>query len=441
MDTSQFKKLHGFLQNDLWDIDETVSRPFFFVLIRVTKIFYITFKELKQLEFMTHAASLTFTSVLSLVPMLALTFALAKGFGVQDILQPLLLEQTVGKISDDIIPELIAYVNNTDVKALGSIGLLFIIITSISVLGTVENSFNKIWQVDVARTLFRKFSDYLSVLTVGPVLLVATIGLTTSLASNTVTQKLLEIGLFAGFMKLFLLSLPWFFCIGALTFLYLFLPNTKVNFFPALFAGCIAGVSWQFSQFAYIHFQIGIARFNAIYGTFATVPIFLLWIYISWIIVLIGAKICFASQRIQQIHPLSDYRKINFAFKEKISILVLLEICQTYEQQENRSTVEEIAAKFRIPVAMVQDTMKRLHRFNYILPIATSRQVTYVPAKPIEQIQLITLLEDLRLIGGADVQSRDKEFLQTIQSINSRYLSILEKEFGQETMATLLIDK
>lgn len=236
------------------------------------------------------ASALTYDTVLSLVPFLAIAFSVLKGLGVQNALEPLLLK-VAGESSREEIAQLIGYVNNTNVKSLGMVGLLMLLVTVSSLLFAVEDAFNAIWGVTETRTLQRRFSDYLSVVLVGPFLLIVAMSMTTTLQSQWLVQWLIRnTWLGEAILSLFRL-IPYLSIWIAMTFLYSYIPNTRVSFRSALLGGVVAGTIWQITQWAYFHFQVGVANYNAIYGAMAALPILLVWIYTSWLIVLYGLEV------------------------------------------------------------------------------------------------------------------------------------------------------
>lgn len=236
------------------------------------------------------ASALTFTTVLSLVPFLAIAFSVLKGLGVQNALEPLLL-RVAGESSREVVGQIIGYVNNTNVKTLGMVGLLFLLVTVVSLLSSIDDAFNAIWEVQETRPLQRRFSDYLSVVVVGPLLLMVATSMTTSLQSQWLVQWLVQHSVL-GEAVLFLFRLiPYLSVWVAMTFLFSFIPNTTVRFRSALLGGVVAGTVWQITQWGYFHFQVGVANYNAIYGALSALPIFLVWIYTSWLIVLFGVEL------------------------------------------------------------------------------------------------------------------------------------------------------
>src|SRR5512136_3196428 len=251
-------------------------------LIRALQVITLVIRDFWYDQCLLHAAALTFTTILSLVPFFALTFALLKGFGVHNKVEPLILNK-VAAGSQETVDKIITYINNTNMTSMGAIGLVALVLTVVSVLGNIEEAFNVIWGVKETRTFYRKFSDYLSVVITGPLLLLAAVSITTSLQSQWIVKWLVEKSYLGdALLSLFRLA-PYVTIWLALVFLYIFIPNTRVNFRSALFGGVLAGTIWQLAQWGYIHFQVGVAKYNAVYGTLSLLPLLMVWIYTSWL--------------------------------------------------------------------------------------------------------------------------------------------------------------
>ena len=425
--------LNVFFSRTLW---QTREENLFYakrLWFRLLKVLVMTVRSPFSREIPTHAMALSFQIIFSLIPLLALIFAVAKGFGIQEKIEPLLLQQALGgEIAQDLIPQIVEYVTNTNVAALGYTGLVFILYTAISLISCIESSFNRIWLIKKQRTIFRKFSDYFSVLLLGPILLFLSLGLSTSLSSNTITQKLLEIGLLAGAMKLFIFSLPWLTSILVLTFLFLFIPNTRVKFFPAFIGGVISGSAWHLSQVGLIHFQVGVSRYNAIYGTFASVPIFMFWVYISWIIVLTGSIIAFSCQNVSNHHPLNFDKKIQFGVAEKIAFLVLQSVCRHFENKD-RLTSEEISLELGLPRKMVQATLSNLNEIGYLIK-TVDKEKSFLPAMPVNQMKIADFFSNIKKINGRDFPIGDDEAERKINELMAEFDQAMRDRFGEKTV-------
>ncbi len=254
------------------------------------------------------ASALTFTVALSIVPILALAFSAVKGFGGSERLRPL-VEQYMGLGSSS--SQIMSYVENVNAAALGSAGGAFLLITVISTMGTVEQALNTIFNVPQSRSYLRKFSDYLSVLFTVPLLIVAALSVT-AIFSVRISQ-------FPFVTEL----LPYLFVWAGFFFLFVFFPYTKVKYVPALIGSFVTAVLFQLAQWGYVRFQVGVANYRAIYGAMATLPIFLVWIYIAWAVILFGAELTAAVQR-GDLPPTLGPMSPDFLYSATMHILVRL---------------------------------------------------------------------------------------------------------------------
>lgn len=257
--------------------------------LRVTAVSLWKFREDRCF---LRASALTYATLLSLVPLLALAFSVLKGFGVQRRLEPLVLEHLAAG-NQEIVTRILEYVDRTQVGSLGVAGLLGLLLTAVSVLGNVELSFNDIWRVRRGRNVLRKLTDYVTLLVVTPVLLLASLSLTTTLHAPALVGPLALLG---PALRMGLRALPFLSIWVAFTGAYLILPNRRVPLRAALLGGAVAGALWQTAEWGYIRFQFGMVRYNAIYGTMAQLPMLLVWLYTSWCLVLLGAELACVSE-------------------------------------------------------------------------------------------------------------------------------------------------
>ncbi|NJD07010.1 MAG: YihY/virulence factor BrkB family protein, partial [Methylococcaceae bacterium] len=255
-------------------------------------------RELTEGGLTQRAAALVYCSLLSLAPLLAVSFSLLKAFGVHNQIQPFLLEMLapLGNQAGEISSRIIGFVENVQVGVLGFVGLATLFYTVVSLLGQVEESFNHIWRIRQPRPWVRRFSDYLSVVLVGPVLLFAGVGITASMSSSALAQRLIALEPFGTAYYLAGLVLPYVLVSAAFAFGYLFIPNTKVGLKPAAIGGVAAGLGWKLSGSLFTRFVADSAEYSAIYSGFAVVLVFMIWIYLSWIIVLLGGAVAFHCQ-------------------------------------------------------------------------------------------------------------------------------------------------
>ncbi|MDO9083629.1 MAG: YihY/virulence factor BrkB family protein, partial [Humidesulfovibrio sp.] len=244
------------------------------------------------------ASALTFTTILAIVPLLAVAFSISKGFGLQnaDFFRDFLLGVSAGR--EEVVDKILQYIGNTNVKTLGWLGVGALLFTVFTTVGNVERAFNTIWAVKQDRTSWRKFTDFFSIIVICPLVVLVAASFTVALQKTDLVHAFIANPALEWLERLLLkimsLALVW---VG-FTFAYAFIPNTRVKLKAAALGGVVAGSLWQAAQWAYIHWQIGFSKYNAIYGSFAQLPLFLIWLYISWVLVLLGAEISFAAQHL-----------------------------------------------------------------------------------------------------------------------------------------------
>ncbi len=353
------QKIRTFFSSTLWEIDRDDRGGVQRGLLRLLQVMVVVIHDFRRDNCMMRASALTYTSLLSFIPLLALMFALLKGLNVQNSLQPFILDKlAVG--SADLVNAIVGYINNTHFGRLGMIGLLVLIATVIALLSNVEESFNHICGVRETRSLFRKFADYSSVILVGPILMVAAISMTTSLQSQTFVQKLLEMAHLGDLTYLLFRVAPFVVMWLAFTALYIFMPNVRIRIGAAFVGGIVGGTLWQLAQYGYVNFQVGVARYNAIYGTMAALPVFMVWIYLSWVIVLLGLEITYVCQNLRAIRRERSGHDFNLVTHELASLAMLLKICAGFETRDASLTLDRLAEELRLPLRFAQGVLDEL---------------------------------------------------------------------------------
>ncbi|MDD2898890.1 MAG: YhjD/YihY/BrkB family envelope integrity protein [Desulfuromonadaceae bacterium] len=340
-------------------------------------------------SFMNHqgplrASALTYTTVLSLVPFLAIAFSVLKGLGAQNALEPIL--QNFAGDSQDTISRIIAYVNNTNMKSMGAIGLVMLIVTVISLMGSIEEAFNAVWGVRETRSVQRRFSDYMSVIIVGPILLIAATSMTSSLQSQWMLQWLIQNTYLGDAILLLFRLLPYLSVWIAMVFLYIFIPNTRIRFASAVTGGVIAGTAWELAQWGYFHFQVGVANYNAIYGTLSALPIFLVWIYTSWLIVLFGLEIVFAHQHRSHGFFGSATYTVSSTAREELAVALLVQVNMHFQNGGIPPSSQSLADELKMPLLPLEAVFDDLERLGFLVATSGS-QPGWLPARdPSEQL-------------------------------------------------------
>ncbi len=322
---------------------------------RVTRVVLVTGWKFAADRGFLRASALTYATLLSLVPLLAIMFSVLKGLGVQRRLEPLLLEHiTAG--NTELTARILEYVNRTEVGTLGAVGLAMLVFTVISVLNNIEGSFNDIWQVRQGRSMVRKVADYLSVLVVSPLLLFLSLSLTTSLQSETVLARLDLLGPVVRHGRR---GLPFLAVWLAFAAMYTVMPNRRVPWRSALLGGVVAGSVWLVAEWAYIRFQFGVARYNAIYGAMAQLPMLLVWVYTSWCIVLFGAELAFVHQAPGRGRYLRSRHRL-WVPRADVGLNILLAVARRFERGEPAPTAGEVVDALRLDPADGERVVNRL---------------------------------------------------------------------------------
>jgi len=332
------------------------------------------------------ASALTYSTLLSLVPLLALMFAVLKGFGVQRRLEPLLLEHlAIG--NQEVVRQIIEYVDNTKIGALGVVGLVALLFTAVSVLGNIEASFNDIWQVRRGRNLLRKVADYIAMLVVGPILLLASVSLGTLLQTDGAATFLRLLG---PVQNLLLRAVPHVSIWVALTLVYLLMPHRRVPLGAALLGGVVAGSLWKVAEHLYITFQFGMARYNAIYGAMAQLPMLLVWVYVSWCLVLVGAELAFVYQLPGQGRFLRAQRGL-WVPRLEVALTVLNAVARRFELGREAPAVSEIGAEVGLHPGHADGVIARLVE-DGLLAWTQDEPPRLVPARSPDRISVDELV-------------------------------------------------
>ncbi len=434
--------LHRYLKfftTDIWEMEmATLSRLRRFA-VRLVKVVYIVVRGFLKDNCPLRASALTYATLLSLVPLLAFAFALASGFQApMDSLKNLIVEK-VALGNHEVGNRMFQFVENIKSSTLGPPALALLVFTVISVMGNIELSFNRIWGVRKSRTIWRKFSDYLSVLIVTPLLVIAGVGIGSVLRSNLVVTHLMKFSLFQAASLTAWKALPWvFICLG-FSFLYMFMPNTRVKLKAALAGGLVAGVIWQTALWGYLIFQVGFVKYTKIYGAMAQVPINLVWIYISWLIVLFGAEVAFAVQNVRTYHWEEGALSKSWAYQELVALNILDRIARAFISGLPPLSAEELAAGINVPIRLVNRLLERMLEGGLINEVV-ARTHSYQPARDLSALTVEQVISGLRNSGGPDTIPPYLKEAPLVVAIEER-LGQARKELGEDLTLEDLLGK
>ena len=366
-------------------------------LVLTLRTVYAVGRDLGEGQLTLRAMSLVYTTLLSLVPLLALSFSVLKGFGVHNQVRPALLTllAPLGEKGVEITNQVIGFVNNIKVGVLGALGLGLLIYTVITLLQKIEHAFNFVWRIKSARPLAQRFSQYLSVLMVGPLLIFSAVGVTAAFFGSSAVQVMIAIEPLGTVVELVATLLPFMFVIAAFTFIYVLMPNTRVHVGSALVGATVAGVLWQTLSWGFAAFIAASAQYTAIYAGFAIVIFSMIWLYLNWLIVLIGASIaCYHQYPALLVTPRREFRLSN-RVKEKIALLIATFIGRNYYTNAPAWSLEALAGRLGVPVMSVETVLTAIQSAGYITETADDPP-HYLPARSFETITVKELLDTLR---------------------------------------------
>ncbi len=345
------------------------------------------------------SSSLTYVTLMSMVPVLALMFAVAKGLNAHEKLMAAVQDQVSGlpESVQEFVGRIFEYVDKTNFSTLGAIGLVLLFWTVISLMGQIETAFNSVWHISTPRTLVRRFQAYISTVIFVPIFLLAATSVNGMLSSSHVTNFLKSnLGGFYWLVESALGCAGLAVLVLAFTLLYLFMPNTRVRFSAALFGGVVGGIAWYATQFAYIRFGVGVAKYNAIYGTFAVIPIFLAWLYTSWLIVIVGAICGYLFQNRTSLADPAAGRSLSFQDRLLLALAVMQEVAGAAVRGQPPWQLQSFLERTRLPGAAVRDVVAVLIRRG-LLAETVSPAGAYLAVRALNTFTPADVEEALRL--------------------------------------------
>jgi membrane protein len=397
-----------FFRIGIWEIRLKNLHPLKVLGVKYLRVILLASQGFLKDHCQKTASVLTYYSLLNIVPVVAVAFAIAKGFGLEKLIEKQILQMAdKANWQADVTNQIISFSHKLLEQAKGGliagIGVVLLFWTVISILGKIEESLNDIWEVGKSRTLVRKFSDYIAMMVFAPVLLIISSSATVLVASQVkvIVNKIELLGVFSKVIFLLLNLLPYVSIWVLLTMLYLIMPNIRIPLRSAILGGIIAGTIAQIVQWLYIKFQIGAASYGAIYGSFAALPLFLGMLQMSWMIVLFGAQIAHANEHYEtfSFHP--DYTRISVSSKKLLMLRVFHLLTKKFSLGEKPSSVSQIAHALEIPVRLVRQFLHELSDVGLVVETAKGikGEVAFQPGRTIENITVKFALDEYEKYG------------------------------------------
>jgi membrane protein len=433
-----FRELLEKLNRLLWETNLRELGKLQASLIRTLRIFYGAARDLSGGLPSLRAMSLVYTTLLSIVPLLAVSFSVLKGFGAHNQLEPALISllEPLGEKGLQVSKQIISFVDNMKVGVLGSVGTLFLIFTVLSLVKKIESAFNFTWRITVTRNIVQRFSNYLSVILVGPLLLFTAAGVTASFNSSTVLDKISAIEPFGTILVFTGELLPYILTIITFTLIYALIPNTKVRFKSALYGAIVATILWKLIGALFTAFIVNSTKYTAIYSTFAILIIFMIWIYVSWLIVLTGASVSYYHQNQDRISDKSQVFRLSCRLREKLALTVMQLIAHNFHNNEPPWTVRMLVKETNISEPALKLIMSTLIE-NKLLTITGTRKQQYLPTQSLENITVEMVLNAARTAEeSTNLRPDDVSTVDTVDDV----IRDIDKAISEATCGKSLKD-
>ena len=385
---------------------------------------------------MMRSMSLVYTTLLSIVPLLAFSFSVLKGFGVHNQLEPLLytLLEPLGAQGAEITRQVIDLVDNVKGGVLGGISLAFFIYTAVSMVQKIEESFNYVWHVAKRQNFARRMVEYMVVLLIGPVAIVIALGMIASLRSNAIVQFFLGIEFLGAIVLATSKLTPYILVTGVFTFLYMYMPNTRVRFRSALIGGLAAGFAWASISVIFATFVVLSSRTQLIYSGFAIAIITLIWLYMNWLILLIGSQLAFYHQNSAYLRIGRREPRLSNSMREHLALNIMFMVGRAFRDGESSETIQSLARQMKIPSVTLMPVIAGLEE-EHLLTLTELEDL--VPAREMSRIKLSDILAVVR-IRGETGSYRDPKWETTIHGLGVELEKAISSTIGDQTLADLL---
>ncbi len=433
--------IQHFIKEELWLVQEQSLSRFHCLFIKSLKIALLSMQDFYRDLCPLRASALSLFSLLSIVPVIALLFGIAKGFGFEKVLEQRLLEQVPNQ--ETMVLQLLSFAQNmldsTKGGVVAGIGTVLLFWTVINVISNIEESFNHIWKIKQSRSFSRKFSDYLSLMLLAPIVLVISGSISLFLKTKlTWLMTAIQLSDSSNWLLIKALGLlPLLLMIGLFGFTFIFMPNHKISVKAGMIAGVVTGILSYLLQWAYLSLQLGASSYNAIYGSFAALPLFVVWLQVGWMVVLFGCEVAFFIQNYEIYKNKHRYEDLSFALQKVLALQISHLIINNFVLMNKSFSATEIAAKLLIPIAIVQDLLAKLITSHILVEFKPEEQGTeelYQPAVDINKLTIAYVITALEQSGQhylADIQ-QEQLFMTAVDEFrvlmeNSKHNSLLKE--------------
>jgi membrane protein len=429
------------LYKKLWQIDEQKHHPAIRLIIKIIRIFFAVLRDLRDGELNLRAASLVYVTLLSLVPLLAVSFSVLKAFGVHNAIAPLLLVlfDPLGIKAQEIVTRIIDFVDRVNVGVLGTVGLLLLVFTVISLMQKIEAALNYTWHVTQNRLFVRRFAEYLSLLLVGPLFIMAATALKTAATHAPFWQEITGLPMINQGFQLMGLVLPYVLYTITFTLIYIFLPNTRVRFVPALVGGAVTTILWTILGYAFRVLVVETSSYDAIYSTFATVLMSMIWLYVGWLMLLIGASVAYYIQYPRHQELSCRFVDLSNRLRERLAVMIILHLAKDAYGHNRGVDADDLAQAFNLSLRALNRILKDLKIAGLLSEIAEPKPRLLV-LKPFDQLSVADVLLAIRQAEEAEtIALHQVKADDAIHRLFENFDAVLKGHFAKVTFKDMVM--
>jgi membrane protein len=424
------------IERRLWPRDKSSAgrTPYWILFARFP---YAILRDFFHGDLTLRAMSLVYTTMLAIAPLLAAAFAVMKGLGIHRDLEPVLrgFLSPLGPRSGEISASIIGFVDNISGSTLAITGVALLLYTAFSMAQKVESSFNFVWRVDHPRSFARRFGEYLTFMLLGPLIMSVVMGFTATLASTAAMSRLHEIGAVGRVLDALSWFAPYAVIIASFTVLYVIIPNTRVRLTPALIGGVFAGILWAGGGSLFTSFIVSVSRYEAIYAGFAIVLVAMIWLYLSWVVLLLGAQLAFYVQHPEYLPLGQRAPSASNATRERLALSIMLSVGRDFDKPGHGWRIEGLAASLRVPRHQLEPIVTALIDDGLV---TRTRENRLIPARDLRRIGVAEIFASVRSSEHDTHHEFDDEWNATVAGVASEVERAIGGVLGQRTLADLV---
>ena len=436
-------KTHDFFRRGVWRIPVDQLPPFKAAMLRLLRIFVLTVNGFRKDDCVLRASALTFYTFLSIVPVLAMAFGIAKGFGFEPLLKEVLIDNFI--FQQEALTRVIDFAQDLLEKTKGGviagIGVVILFWTVLKVLSHIEMSLNRIWKVKKSRGMGRKFNDYFAVMIICPimVLLHGSVSVYITVRVKEIVENVEFVNLFSTVIFTLLKLMPYALIWILLIYIYKSMPYTHVKLPSAAIAGILAGTTFQLAQWGYLTFQVGVAQYNAIYGSFAAIPLFMVWLNVSWLIVLFGAEFSYAFENVGHYEFEPDTKNLSHARKKLLYLAVARMLAKKFAEALPAPNSSEIADELGIPVSFVESIVDEMIDAGLVSEAGRDEdgEPRFQPARDIRLYTVFYIVEQMEKTGDDFIRLEETPGLEVLEESLAGFERLFEESPGNRHLNEL----